>query len=135
MKHCLLHIPAAALVSVALLGGCAAGPNFHRPAAPATSAYRLPGESRPVGTAAAAAQQRAPVAGQYAQQIVVGAPAVSQWWTLFGSPELNELIRRAMADNRDLAAAKATLAEAQELVAAQSGQLYPQVGLQASTGR
>ncbi len=32
-------------------------------------------------------------------------------------------MRRAIADNHDLAAAKATLAQAQELVAAQAGQL------------
>jgi NodT family efflux transporter outer membrane factor (OMF) lipoprotein len=134
VKHCLFNFPAAALVSAALLGGCAVGPNFHRPAPPAASAYRPPGESRAVGTAAAA-RRRAPVAGPYAQQIAVGAPAVSEWWTLFGSPELDQLVRRAMADNRDLAAAKATLAQAQELVAAKSGQLYPQAGVQASTGR
>ena len=125
----------AALVSLPLLGGCAVGPNFHRPRAPSASAYRPPGESRPVGTAAAAAQRRAPAAGRYAQRIVLGAPAVPDWWTLFRSPRLDELIRRAIADNLDLAAAKATLAQARELVAAQSGQLYPQVGLQASTGR
>jgi NodT family efflux transporter outer membrane factor (OMF) lipoprotein len=125
----------AALVSLMLLGGCAVGPNFHRPRAPSASAYRPPGESRPAGTAAAAAQRRAPAAGQYAQRIVLGAPSVPDWWTLFRSPQLDELIRRAIADNLDLAAAKATLAQAQELVAAQSGQLYPQVGLQASTGR
>ena len=45
------------------------------------------------------------------------------------------MLFRSVADNRDLAAAKATLAQARELVAAQSGQLYPQIGLQAGTGR
>ena len=40
-----------------------------------------------------------------------------------------------LADNRNLAAAKATLAQAQELVAAQTGRLYPQVGLTAGAGR
>jgi NodT family efflux transporter outer membrane factor (OMF) lipoprotein len=126
---------AAALAAAALLGGCVVGPNFHRPGAPATPGYRPPGESRPVGTAAAAAQQRAPAAAPYAQQILLGAPATADWWTLFRSPQLDELMRRAMADNHDLAAAKATLAQARELVAAQSGQLYPQVSLQASAGR
>jgi NodT family efflux transporter outer membrane factor (OMF) lipoprotein len=126
---------AAALAAAALLGGCAVGPNFHRPGAPATAAYRPPGESRPVGSAAAAAQQRAPAVGPYAQQILLGAPAVADWWTLFGSPQLDELMRRALADNHDLAAAKATLTQARELVAAQTGRLFPQVGLQASSGR
>jgi NodT family efflux transporter outer membrane factor (OMF) lipoprotein len=127
--------PAACALAGALLCGCTVGPNFHRPAAPATPAYRPTGESTPVGTADAAAQRRAPAAGAYAQRIQLGAPATPEWWTLFGSPQLDELMRRAIADNRDLAAAKATLAQARELVAAQTGQLYPQIGLQAGTGR
>ncbi|MGA7538783.1 MAG: efflux transporter outer membrane subunit [Steroidobacteraceae bacterium] len=126
---------AAAMAVAMVLGGCAVGPNFHRPGAPAASAYRAAGESHPVGKAAAAAQQRAPAAGPYAQQILLGASTVSDWWTLFDSPGLDELMQRALADNLDLAAAKATLAQAQELVAAQSGRFLPQVGFQASSGR
>ncbi|HVS76716.1 MAG TPA: efflux transporter outer membrane subunit [Steroidobacteraceae bacterium] len=131
-----LAAPAAScLAAAALLCGCAAGPDFHRPPAPATSVYRPAGESHPINSAAAAAQQRAPAAGAYAQHFMLGGPATPAWWTLFESPQLDGLIRRALADNRGLAAAKATLAQAQELVAAQSGQLYPQVSLMASTGR
>ena len=130
-----MRLTTIALASATLLCGCAVGPNFHRPSAPSASAYLPPGETRPVGTAAAEAQQRAPTAAPYAQQILRGAPATSDWWMLFQSPELDELVRRAMADNRSLAAARATLAQAHELVAAQTGQLYPQVSLQASTGR
>jgi NodT family efflux transporter outer membrane factor (OMF) lipoprotein len=128
-------VSAACGLAAALLCGCTVGPNFHRPAAPAATAYRPAGESAPVGTTAAAAQRRAPAAGAYAQQIRLGAPVTPEWWTLFRSPQLDALMRRAVADNRDLAAAKATLAQARELVAAQSGQLYPQIGLQAGTGR
>ncbi|MGH8181562.1 MAG: efflux transporter outer membrane subunit [Steroidobacteraceae bacterium] len=127
--------PAACWLAVALLCGCTVGPTFHRPAAPAAPAYRPAGESAPVGAAAAAAQRLAPAAGAYAQRFQLGAPATPEWWTLFESPQLNELMRRAVADNHDLAAAKATLAQARELVAAQSGELYPQIGLQAGTGR
>ena len=126
---------ASGLVAAALLGGCSVGPDFHRPAAPAVTTYRAAAESSPVNTAAAAAERRAPAAGPYAQRIRLGAAAAPAWWTLFGSPQLDELMRRAVADNRNLAAAKATLAQARELVAAQTGQLYPQVGLQAGTGR
>ncbi|MDE2051122.1 MAG: efflux transporter outer membrane subunit [Gammaproteobacteria bacterium] len=123
------------LAAAALLCGCTVGPSFHRPAAPAAPAYRPTGESNPVGTAAAAAQRHAPASGDYAQRILLGAPIAPEWWTLFKSAQLDELMRGAIADNHDLAAAKATLAQARELVAAQSGQLYPQVGLQAGTGR
>jgi NodT family efflux transporter outer membrane factor (OMF) lipoprotein len=128
-------LAAAGFAITLLLGGCAVGPNFHRPGTPATPAYRPSGESRPVSTAAAAAHQRAPAAARYAQHILLGAPVAADWWTLFRSPPLDELMRRAMADNHDLAAAKATLAQAQELVAAQTGRLFPQVDLQAGTGR
>src|SRR6185312_17174509 len=106
---------AACGLAAALLCGCTVGPNFHRPAAPAATAYRPAGESAPVGTTAAAAQRRAPAAGAYAQQIRLGAPVTPEWWTLFRSPQLDALMRRAVADNRDLAAAKATLAQAREL--------------------
>lgn len=126
---------AVVVTATTVLGGCVVGPNFHRPSAPATPGYRPVGESRPVGSAAAVAQQRAPAAARYAQQIVLGGAAVPDWWTLFNSPELDELIRHALLDNRDLAAATATLAQAQELVAAQTGRFFPQVGFQASTGR
>ncbi|MGH8200652.1 MAG: efflux transporter outer membrane subunit [Steroidobacteraceae bacterium] len=124
-----------ALAAAALLCACTVGPNFHRPAAPSTSAYRPAEESNPVGTAAATAERQAPATGPYAQRILLGAPAVPEWWTLFDSRQLDELVRRAIADNRDLAADKATLAQAQELVAAQTGRLFPQVGLVAGTGR
>jgi len=127
--------PAAAGLAAALVGACTVGPNFHRPAAPPAPAYRPQGESSPVNTAAAAAERRAPAAGAYTQRILLGGPATPDWWTLFQSAQLDELMRRAIADNHDLAAAKDTLAQARELVAAQSGQLYPQVGLQAGTGR
>jgi outer membrane protein TolC len=126
---------ASGLTAAVLLCACTVGPNFHRPAEPATSAYRPAGESKPVNTAAATAERRAPATGAYAQHILLGAPATSDWWTLFASPQLDELMRHAIADNRNLAAAKATLAQAQELVAAQTGRLYPQVGLSAGVGR
>lgn len=128
-------VAASGLAAAALVCGCSVGPNFHRPAAPPTPAYRPGGEANPVGTAAAAAERHAPAAGAYEQRILLGAPSAPEWWTLFRSRQLDELMRHAIAGNRDLAAAKATLAQAQELVRAQTGQLYPQVGLQAGTGR
>jgi NodT family efflux transporter outer membrane factor (OMF) lipoprotein len=126
---------APAIAATVALAGCAVGPNFRRPSAPAARGYRPAGESRPVGTAAAAAAQHAPAAGRYEQRILPGAAAVAGWWTLFHSPALDALMRRALADNRNIAAAKATLAEAQELVGAQTGRFFPQVAFQASSGR
>ena len=126
---------ASGLAVAAILSACTVGPSFHRPAAPTTSAYRPAAESNPVGTAAETAARQAPATGPYAQRILLGAPAAPRWWTLFDSQQLDELVRRAIADNRNLAAERATLAQARELVAAQTGRLFPQVGLQAGLGR
>ena len=132
---CRRALCAAALASAALLCGCTVGPSFRRPSPPAPSGYLPPGESRPIGPAVAAAEQRAPAAGRYGQQIELGATGAREWWRLFHAPALDALIRRALKDNHDLAAAQASLEEAQELVAAQSGRRYPQVALNAATGR
>lgn len=126
---------ASGLAAAALLCGCTVGPNFHRPAVPVKPTYRPAGESNPVDTAAAAAERHAPSADAYRQRIALGGPVTPEWWRLFRSSGLDELMQRAMSGNHGLAAAKATLAQARELVAAQSGQLYPQVALQAGTGR
>jgi NodT family efflux transporter outer membrane factor (OMF) lipoprotein len=48
-----------------------------------------------------------------------------QWWTLFQSSALNELIEQALAHNPTLEAAQAALRQANETVAAQRGALYP----------
>jgi outer membrane protein TolC len=53
----------------------------------------------------------------------------SQWWTLFGSDELNALVEAALAANPDLQAAEAGLRAARETAAAQRGALWPSVDL------
>ena len=50
-----------------------------------------------------------------------------QWWTLFQSPELNELVTRALRNNPDLRAAQAALRQAEENVKAQRGSYLPSV--------
>ncbi len=123
------RVPAAlgAALAVALLGGCAVGPDFRRPAAPAVASYtagRLPGE-----TAAA------PVAGGSPQRFAGGADIPSSWWTLFRSEPLDRLVRQALADSPTLAAAQAALREAAENRRAQFGALLPAVDAGASAER
>jgi NodT family efflux transporter outer membrane factor (OMF) lipoprotein len=50
-----------------------------------------------------------------------------QWWTLFQSAELNQLIERALKNNPTLQAAQASLRQANENVAAQRGALFPSI--------
>jgi NodT family efflux transporter outer membrane factor (OMF) lipoprotein len=130
-----VSVVALAAILTVLLAACTVGPNFRRPSVQMASAYRPAGESNPVNSFAATEQRHAPAAGAYAQRFVLGATAAPRWWTLLKSAQLDELMQRALSDNHDLAAAKATLAESQELIAAQTGRFFPQVDLLASSGR
>jgi NodT family efflux transporter outer membrane factor (OMF) lipoprotein len=119
---------------ISALGGCAVGPDFHRPAAPQTDRYTAqptsqvvegastPGASPPTG---AAAEQR----------FVPGANAGADWWRGFGSEAVNALIAQALKANPSLQAAEATLRQARENVAAQRGAYYPSVQGSASASK
>ena len=104
---------------LAASSGCAVGPNFKRPAAPAVDRYTP--QPLPAETAATA------IAGGEAQRFVAGMDIPGQWWTLFQSPELNELVTRALRNNPDLRAAQAALRQAEENVKAQRGSYLPTV--------
>ena len=78
-----------------LLCGCASGPDFVRPAAPLAQGYT---ESAPAASASAGAADGA-------QRIILGAPVALEWWTLFGSDSLNELIHQALAASPTVRAA------------------------------
>jgi NodT family efflux transporter outer membrane factor (OMF) lipoprotein len=111
--------PLLSIFAASLLVGCVAGPDFRAPAAPAVTAY--------TATPTAAEGSAAEAAG--------AAPAPTDWWTLLGSPKLNALIGDSVQGNRELAAAQATLVQAQELSYAASGARYPQIAFDASAGR
>jgi NodT family efflux transporter outer membrane factor (OMF) lipoprotein len=109
--------PNLAALMVLLLAGCAVGPNFKRPAPPEISDY----EGSPVSATASTPNV---VAGQ-PQHFAEGADISADWWTLFHSVPLNELIDQSLANNHDLKAAQAALAVARENVLAQRGAYYP----------
>jgi NodT family efflux transporter outer membrane factor (OMF) lipoprotein len=109
----------AAGVAVALLAGCAVGPDFHRPAAPALPSYARP--SLAATTAAAA------VPGGAAQRFVPDQELAAQWWTLFESPPLTALMEKALQASPTLVAAQAALRQALELVTVQRGAYYPTI--------
>jgi len=114
-------------VTVALLAGCAVGPDFKRPDAPPVDRYTaqpLTLEAKDAGARDAAAQQ-----------VVIGEQLGQAWWQLFQSDALNDVVKRALAQNRGIIAAGYTLAQAQELAAAQAGTLYPEIDMTAGAGR
>jgi len=111
-----------------LIAGCAVGPNFKKPAVPDTAGY----------TAAplpATTSNTPGVAGGDSQHFVEGLDIPGQWWTLFHSPALNDLIQRSLTNSPDLAAAKAALAAAHENILAQNGAYYPSANASFSASR
>lgn len=117
----------AAFAAVALLSGCAVGPNFRRPAPPALSSYTRP--------SLAAKTASADVAGGEEQRFVHDQQVSHLWWTLFESAPLNALIEKALTASPTLVAAKAALRQARELFFAQQGAFYPTVQANFSPSR
>lgn len=101
-----LALIAPAAIGLALLGGCAVGPNWQRPAPPA----------------AAEGYGAAPSAG-----VVMADGPAGRWWEGFGSPAMTALVDRAMANNASLAASNATLERAHAHIAEVAGRRLPQV--------
>lgn len=106
---------APALALALALAACTVGPDFHAPPPPAAGSYLGPAEA----TATAPGAPRA----------AYEAEAPLRWWEAFGSPQLDALVDRAIANNASLAASNATLARAREQIAAVAGRRLPQVDL------
>jgi NodT family efflux transporter outer membrane factor (OMF) lipoprotein len=94
-----------------LASSCAVGPDFKRPVT-ATGAGYAP-------SALPSRTQGEP------ETLVVGQDIRADWWTLFGSPALDSLVKRAFAANPTIEAAQATLRGAQFDVYAQLGYFAP----------
>jgi NodT family efflux transporter outer membrane factor (OMF) lipoprotein len=111
-------LPRFVALIVLACAGCAVGPDFKRPAAPDVEEY----SAHPLSATSAAN-----VAGGEAQRFAKGQDISADWWTLYHSAPLNELIDHSLANNHDLKAAQAALSVARENVLAQRGGYYPSV--------
>jgi NodT family efflux transporter outer membrane factor (OMF) lipoprotein len=121
------RLPGLASVLLALMSaGCAVGPDFNRPAAPAVSGYTT--EPLPKETA------KSDVHGGEAQQLAPAADIPAQWWALYRCEPLNALVKQAIGANPNLQSARAALRVAMESVKAQEGAYFPtlQAGYNAS---
>jgi NodT family efflux transporter outer membrane factor (OMF) lipoprotein len=116
-----------AALAATLVAGCAVGPDFKKPKPPDVEDY----------TAAAlpATVSGTTVGGGEAQRFARGADISAQWWTLFHSEPLNELIEQSLTSNHDLKAAQAALRVANESVLAQRGVYYPNLTASFSASR
>ena len=120
--------PAAAASALALLSGCAVGPDFTPPLAPLVSGYTP--DTPPAGTTSAADGQ----VGS-AQKFVMGRDIPAEWWKVFHSREIDALIVEALRANPSLQAAQAALWQAKENLYASAGALVPSVDGAASATR
>jgi NodT family efflux transporter outer membrane factor (OMF) lipoprotein len=111
--------PWLAVLATLLVSACAAGPDFKKPAPPSVSAYVA---HTPSTTAAVPA-----IAGGAAQRLAGDTDLPGDWWTLFHSQPLNDLIAQALKANPDLKAAQAALRQAHETTLAQRGAFFPSV--------
>jgi NodT family efflux transporter outer membrane factor (OMF) lipoprotein len=108
-----------AISALLLTSGCVVGPRFKRPAPPTNGGYT----PSPPSTTSSTPN----VDGGEAQHFVEGRDISGEWWTLFHSKPLNDLIDRTLKANPDLKAAQAALLVARENVLAQRGAYYPSV--------
>ncbi len=108
-----------AMTALLVAAGCAVGPKYKKPAPPDVSGYTVTPISTTTGTPN--------VAGGEAQRIVDGHDIPGEWWTLFHSKPLDDLIERSLKANPGLKAAQAALVVARENVLAQRGAYYPSI--------
>jgi NodT family efflux transporter outer membrane factor (OMF) lipoprotein len=108
-----------AMLALLITAGCVVGPHYKRPAAP-----DVPGYTPSLPTTTSSSPN---VTGGEAQTFAQGRDIPGDWWTLFHSKPLNDLIERSLKNNPGLKSTQAALLVARENVLAQRGAYYPQV--------
>jgi NodT family efflux transporter outer membrane factor (OMF) lipoprotein len=127
-KWCLFSgIAVVPVIAGLIVCSCTVGPDYRTPDAPKVKGYTA--EALPDKTAETQG------IGGASQRFVTGEDVPAEWWKLFQSESLDKLIRRAMADNPTLAAAQASLRQAQENYIAESGGRYPSINANVSAER
>lgn len=102
-----------ALAPLALLGGCALQPSYHRPV------LNIPGSwsNAPDGSSPSAPVDR------------------QAWWTLLGDPFVDQLVMAGLRDNPTLAEAAARVDQARAVLGVQDARKIPTVGAEANVTR
>src|SRR3989442_7044194 len=94
-----------------MAGGCMVGPNYARPAVEQPAHFKSQADGDP-------------------------APAIaSEWWQLYGDPELDRLIATANASNQTLRQAVARVDEARALARVAASFLFPTISLDPAYSR
>jgi NodT family efflux transporter outer membrane factor (OMF) lipoprotein len=106
---------AALALAFAVAGGCAVGPNYHRPSAPVPQRYKEAEGWKP-------AEPREAASG-------------SAWWSVYNDTTLDELEKQIDISNQTLKASEAAWRQAVALVSQSRAQLFPTIGVAASATR
>ncbi len=114
-------------VAIASLSGCSLGPDYKRPALPESAGYSekaLPQHLKATDNGAGDAQN-----------LVSGRDIPGDWWKVFGSTALSNLIASAIETNPDVEAAKAAMRQAQENARAGRSAWFPSATAKTSVDR
>ena len=105
----------AAIIGLsALAGGCAVGPDFHKPATWTPPHWAGPGATPPTG----------PATGRVTSDISDATPDPA-WWDVFHDAELSALERRVASQNLSVAIATARLAQSRAQLRIAGAERYP----------
>jgi len=110
---------AAGAAAALLLASCTLGPDWFRP--------KPPEEAKGYQPEAPAPTVSTDIPAGESQRFLQETDIPGEWWTLFQSQPLNELIETALQNNTDIKAAQAALRAANDNVYAQMGAYYPSI--------
>ncbi|HEY8004651.1 MAG TPA: efflux transporter outer membrane subunit [Phenylobacterium sp.] len=114
MTHAFLRYASMAALAVAL-SACAVGPNYVRPSAPISPAFKEAAGWTPAAPADTLDR--------------------GDWWSLFGDPQLSALEAQVQVSNQNIIAAEAAYREARAVVSEQRAALFPTIDLTGSGTR
>ena len=123
MKSMLIKSLGAA--AALMLAGCGSEPSTQPPPVTGDLGYS-PSGTPPIPSVGKAGTD---------QHFALGKEVSGEWWGLFQSPALDGLVTQAIAGNRNLVVARASLDAAHEAVKVAAGGLYPQVDFGTSASR
>jgi outer membrane protein, multidrug efflux system len=111
MNRCFLLQSLGVLIGLAILGGCAVGPNYKRPAVQTPENFR------------------------FTDSQATNSLGELPWWQVFKDPILLNLIGTALTNNYDLKQAVARVEQARNQAAAANAAFFPQAGYGGDIGR
>jgi multidrug efflux system outer membrane protein len=100
------------MIAVIFLAGCKLGPNYKRPKIDTPTVYRAADQQAGAQNAASLGDEK--------------------WWTVYQDPELQQLIRTALAENYDVKIAAARVLQAQAVLGITRADQFPTVDAAAS---